>query len=116
MQLKNVQFLLLFFISSILLGQEIPPILKFQPENYPSENQNWAITQNKNKSIFVANNAGLLEYNGARWALNPSRNNTIIRSLLAEGDKIYSGAYMEFEINGIISFWFWFKLYNIFLR
>lgn len=96
MSFKKNLFLLFFFIFGILLGQEIPPILKFQPEDYRSENQNWAITQNKNKTIFVANNEGLLEYNGARWTLNPSSNNTVIRSLLADDDKIYSGAYMEF--------------------
>ncbi len=96
MSFKKNLFLLFFFISGFLIGQEIPPILKFQPEDYRAENQNWAITQNKNKTIFVANNEGLLEYNGARWTLNPSSNNTVIRSLLADEDKIYSGSYMEF--------------------
>ena len=96
MSFKKNLFLLFFFISGVFLGQEIPPILKFQPEDYRSENQNWAITQNKNKTIFVANNEGLLEYNGARWTLNPSSNNTVIRSLLSDEDKIYSGSYMEF--------------------
>ncbi|WP_026775685.1 LuxR C-terminal-related transcriptional regulator [Polaribacter sp. Hel_I_88] len=96
MSFKKNLFLLFFFISGIFIGQEIPPILKFQPEDYRSENQNWAITQNKNKTIFVANNEGLLEFNGARWTLNPSSNSTVIRSLFADEDKIYSGAYMEF--------------------
>ena len=96
MSFKKNLFLLFFFISGFLIGQEIPPILKFQPEDYRAENQNWAITQNKNKTIFVANNEGLLEYNGARWTLNPSSNNTVIRSLLSDEDKIYSGSYMEF--------------------
>ena len=80
----------------VVFGQEIPPILKFQPQDYQSENQNWAITQNQNKFIYVANNKGLLEYNGAEWKLYPSPNNTIIRSLLSVEDRIYSGAYMEF--------------------
>ncbi|QTD38657.1 LuxR family transcriptional regulator [Polaribacter batillariae] len=94
--MKKLFFLFILSFSSILFGQEIPPILKFLPEDYHSENQNWAITQNKDKFIYVANNEGLLEYNGARWKLYPSPNNTIIRSLLSENHKIYSGAYMEF--------------------
>jgi len=92
-KLKCIVFLLL---SMVVFGQEIPPILKFQPQDYQSENQNWAITQNQNKFIYVANNKGLLEYNGAEWKLYPSPNNTIIRSLLSVEDRIYSGAYMEF--------------------
>ncbi|WP_088324366.1 helix-turn-helix and ligand-binding sensor domain-containing protein [Polaribacter tangerinus] len=89
-------FFFLCCVSSVLLSQEIPPIIKFQPEDYHSENQNWAVTQSNDKFIFVANNEGLLEYNGADWKLYPSPNNTIIRSLLSDDKRIYSGAYMEF--------------------
>ncbi|PQJ80533.1 helix-turn-helix and ligand-binding sensor domain-containing protein [Polaribacter porphyrae] len=93
----RIFYLFIFLsISSNFFGQEIPPILKFTPEDYHSENQNWAITQNKDKFIYVANNAGLLEYNGAEWTIYNSPNNTIIRSLLADNNRIYSGAYMEF--------------------
>ncbi|WP_299670349.1 LuxR C-terminal-related transcriptional regulator [uncultured Polaribacter sp.] len=95
-RLKIIIFLLFFLISSIVIGQEIPPILKFQPENYNAENQNWAITQHKDKFIFVANNEGLLEFNGGKWKLYNSPNNTVIRSLLSDKERIYSGAYMDF--------------------
>ncbi len=89
--------LFLFLILPLtLFGQEIPPILKFPPSTYKAENQNWSVTQNNDKFIFVANNEGLLEYNGAQWTVYPSPNNTIIRSILAVNGKVYSGSYMEF--------------------
>lgn len=94
--MKVSQLLILLCLSLTLYCQETPPIVKFSPSDYKAENQNWAITQNNKGYIFVANNEGLLEYNGADWKLYPSPNNTISRSLLAEKDRIYSGAFMEF--------------------
>jgi len=85
-----------FFWSLYLFGQEIPPIEIFSPETYGAENQNWSISQANNKYIYVANNKGLLEYNGAKWQLYNSPNETIIRSVNVIDDKIYTGSYREF--------------------
>ena len=74
----------------------MPPIASYSSEDYKAENQNWAIAQGKNKFIYVANNKGLLEFNGATWRLYPSPNETIIRSLAVVGNRIYTGSYMEF--------------------
>jgi DNA-binding CsgD family transcriptional regulator len=79
-----------------LTAQELPPIQNFTPEEYRAENQNWAISQSAENYIYIANNSGLLEYNGAKWKLYNSPNNTIIRSVKVIGDKIYTGCYMEF--------------------
>ncbi|MEJ6792935.1 MAG: LuxR family transcriptional regulator, partial [Lacinutrix sp.] len=79
-----------------LLAQEVPPINIFSPQQYNGENQNWSISQSKDKTIYVANNAGLLEYNGANWRRYNSPNETILRSVKVVGDKIYTGCYMEF--------------------
>ena len=94
--MKGLQLLLSILFPLTFFCQETPPILKFSPNTYMAENQNWAISQNNDKFIFVANNEGLLEYNGATWKLYPSPNNTILRSVKAVDDKIYTGAYMEF--------------------
>jgi len=80
----------------VLNAQEIPPINNFTPQHYNGENQNWAISQAQDKTIYVANNAGLLEYNGAKWTRYNSPNETILRSLKVVTDKIYTGSYMEF--------------------
>lgn len=87
---------ILGFITMVVNSQEVPPITNFKATTYQAENQNWEIGQDRNGFIYFANNNGLLEYNGASWHLNPSPNNTIIRSVFTTGDTIYSGAYMEF--------------------
>ncbi len=89
-------YLLLLFISNSLLAQELPPIQKFTPTDYDGENQNWMISQAPNKFIYVGNNEGLLEYNGAKWIMYPSPNNTIIRAVNVVENRIYTGCYMEF--------------------
>lgn len=78
------------------ISQEIPPIQNFSPSDYHAESQNWDLDQGDDKVIYVANNRGLLEYNGAKWTLYPSPNESIIRSLKIVGDRIYTGCYMEF--------------------
>lgn len=77
-------------------AQKLPPIENFTPIEYGSENQNWGVDQSKEKSIYVANNGGLLEFNGAIWKLYGSPNGSIIRSVKAIGNGVYTGCYMEF--------------------
>jgi len=79
-----------------LHAQTLPPITAYTPEDYNADNQNWQICQSEDKYIYVANNRGLLEFNGSEWNLYPSPNNTIIRCVRAVGDRIYTGCYMEF--------------------
>ncbi len=54
------------------------------------------ISQSDENYIYAANNKGLLEFNGARWTLYPSPNETIFRSVNAIKDRIYTGCYMDF--------------------
>jgi len=80
----------------MLNAQELPPIENFSPIDYNAGNQNWAISQTNNKYIYIANNSGLLEFNGAKWNLYPSPNSTILRSVKVIDNLIYTGCYMEF--------------------
>ena len=77
-------------------AQDLPPIQIYIPQDYGAQRQNWAITQSSDKHIFVANNKGLLEYNGAKWQLYPSPNQTILRAVAVKNEKVYTGCYMEF--------------------
>ncbi len=63
---------------------------------YGAENQNWDISQGEDNYIYVANNVGLLEYNGAKWKLYTSPNGSVIRAVNVINSKIYTGGYMEF--------------------
>jgi AraC family transcriptional regulator, chitin signaling transcriptional activator len=86
----------IFFISLKLVAQERPPIEIFSPKTNGAENQNWSISQSKDENIYVANNKGLLEFNGAFWKLYPSPNETIMRSVKVIDNLIYTGCYREF--------------------
>lgn len=86
----------LFLKGFVTRSQEIPPIQSFFPKDYNGETQNWGITQTENKFIYVANNKGLLEYNGATWELYTAPKNAIIRSVHAVNKRIYTGSYMNF--------------------
>ncbi len=93
----NLRLLLVAIFSYwSIFSQETPPILRFSPNDYSAENQNWDIGQDDNKFIYAANNEGLLEYNGSEWTLYPSPNSTIIRSVEVVGRRIYTGSYMQF--------------------
>ena len=95
--MKKILILFNFLlVTTIVLSQEIPPINVFSTEDYGAENQNWSITQGDDKYIYVANNEGLLEYNGASWNLYPTPNKTIMRSVQFFNTKVYSGSYMDF--------------------
>jgi len=74
----------------------MPPVQVFTPQNYGAEDQNWAITQSQNDFIYIANNKGLLEYNGASWKLYDSPGDDILRSIHVVNDMIYTGGYMDF--------------------
>ena len=90
---------LVFFIGLTFLqnfAQELPPVEIYLPKQYGAENQNWSISQSKEKYIYIANNKGLLEFNGAKWQLYPSPNQTIMRSVNVVNNRIYTGCYMEF--------------------
>ena len=85
-----------FFCALVIEAQEIPPIEIYSPKDYGAENQNWSIAQSKDNYIYVANNKGLLEFNGAKWQLYPSPNETIIRSVNVFDDYIYTGCSKDF--------------------
>ena len=53
----------------------------FAPQDYEQYPQNWAVTQDHRGLIYVANNDGILEYDGASWRLISTLTNTFVRAL-----------------------------------
>lgn len=94
--LRFIGLAIMLFIGSYSYGQDLPPIINYSPSVYKAGNQNWMISQDKNQFVYFANNDGLLEFNGSKWSLYNSPNETIIRSVKVIGDKIFTGCYMEF--------------------
>lgn len=90
---------LLFLFCFILFegySQELPPIQNYATITSGAGNQNWSITQTKDKYIYAANNNGLLKFNGASWRLYATPNGSTLRSVKAVNNRVYSGCYMEF--------------------
>lgn len=85
-----------FLLFRLVLGQEVPPVKDFPPRDYSADNQNWSISQDDLGFVYIANNAGLLTYDGAEWKLYPTPNSSVMRSVKAIGERIYVGFYMEF--------------------
>ncbi len=94
--MRIIILLLSFFLSLPCLAQGLPPIQNFSPVDYKAENQNWAISQDSEKIIYIANSKGLLQYNGAQWTLYQTPNESVMRSVKVIGERIYTGSYMEF--------------------
>ncbi|WP_299124872.1 triple tyrosine motif-containing protein [uncultured Winogradskyella sp.] len=92
---RNLLFTL-FLVATSSFSQEIPPIQVFTPRDYNADDQNWSISQDENDIIYVANNKGLLEYNGEKWNLYTTPNKTILRSVEVIDGIIYTGNYMDF--------------------
>lgn len=87
---------LLLFCCSTNAQQLLPPIQNYQLLDYKGGSKNWDLSVNENGELFVANNKGLLHFNGEEWTLNKLPNNTIIRSVESIGDRVYTGSYEEF--------------------
>ena len=74
-----------------------PFVRRYTPKEYGAPEQNWAIVQDDRGVIYVGNNVGVLEYDGASWRLIRMPNKTVARSLAKDGQgRIYVGAVGEF--------------------
>ncbi len=96
MKLHTTLIYTLLFISPTLIAQAIPPITDYTTTDYGADNQNWDTTQSNEGIIYIANNKGLISYNGEQWTVNTSSNQTILRSVHSFGGVIYTGAHMDF--------------------
>lgn len=100
-------FLLFFFSPMALIGQNtiaFPEVTNFTKQNYQAGLQNWDFKQGNDGKIYVANNEGLLVYDGTFWSLYPLPNKTIVRSIEIDksNGRIYVGGQDElgyFEAN-----------------
>ena len=83
-------------------GQSVPYergrpyfVERFTPEEYGAHAQNWAIVQDARDVIYVANRAGLLEYDGTTWR-NLYFPGQFARSLAADSSgRVYVGGVGE---------------------
>ncbi|MFB9107394.1 helix-turn-helix and ligand-binding sensor domain-containing protein [Flavobacterium gyeonganense] len=92
-----LKLLFFFFITAQIQSQELLPFVEnYTKSNYQGDNQIWNVVQGKDNAMYFANNHYLLRYDGVIWEKYTLPNKTIIRSIMIEGDRIYSGSYKEF--------------------
>ena len=91
-------YLLLFIYNSF--GQwelNNSKVSIFTKAEYSAGTQNWDIERDNMGRLFIANNEGVLIYNGVKWELHPVPNKTIVRSIALSNDgRLYVGAQDEF--------------------
>ncbi|HSC52063.1 MAG TPA: triple tyrosine motif-containing protein [Phnomibacter sp.] len=74
----------------------LPEIINYGSLDYNGGTQNWRIAQDERGIIYVANNKGLLSYDGSRWKKYKLPNETIVRSVaVGEDGNIYVGGQSE---------------------
>ncbi len=87
---------LLLFPYAGLSQEGLPFIYNFTSDNYAAGIQNWDITQGSDGRMYLANNFGLLVYNGKSWQLINSADGTKLRSVLAQDNRVYAGYQKNF--------------------
>lgn len=110
--------LLLFYVPA--KSQELLPFVEsFTKSDYNGDNQVWNVVQGNDNAMYFANNHYFLRYNGVKWERYALPNKTIIRSVYADGDKIYCGSYKEFgywkRVNGKMEYYSLSANKNLFL-
>ncbi|MBK9151052.1 MAG: hypothetical protein IPM26_08620 [Saprospiraceae bacterium] len=104
-----IKFYTLYYIiivnvhTSVLIAQQkfdygYPEIISYTRNQYSGGTQNWSITSGKFNTLLVANNDGLLIFDGHRWEKYYLPNRTIVRSVAYDRskDRIYAGGQDEF--------------------
>ena len=87
-------YLPLFGLCQNTIG--FPDVINYSRHSYNGGLQNWDIKQDKNGIIYIANNEGLLSFDGIYWNLYPLPNRTIVRSVeIGEDNRIYVGGQDE---------------------
>jgi hypothetical protein len=74
----------------------LPFISNYDAEAYKSGIQNWDITQNIDGMLYVANNLGLLEFDGNNWNRYPIGGTKVRSIFIDENDRIYVGSQADF--------------------
>lgn len=82
--------------GAVWAGVPSPRVRTFTPDTYNGGVQNWNVAQDEAGLIYVANSAGVLRYDGVRWATLLLPGNPTVRTVASAKDRVYAGGYGEF--------------------
>lgn len=74
----------------------MPIISYYNSFTYHYGMQNWCCTQDDRGIMYFANNNGVLSFDGYSWRTIALPSKGLVRSILADGDRIYVGSYTDF--------------------
>ena len=107
----------LFFVALLAFGKvnaqntiALPDIVNYSKQAYNAGPANWGICQDKKGIIYVANDEGLLTFDGSFWKRYSIPSSATIRSLaLAQDGRLYIGSsgeigYFEPDNNGLLRY------------
>jgi ligand-binding sensor domain-containing protein len=92
---------LIILFTSVLIGQRSsvnnPFIVNYTKHMYEAGTENWDVACDAHGRIFIANNEGLLSYNGYEWSVSHLPNKTIVRSVEIDtsNQRLYVGGQDE---------------------
>lgn len=104
--MNNYTFWYNNFLLSLLLLVIFTPVraenslvINISKDTYQAESKNWDIDQDEKGILYIANNEGLLQFDGVSWILNHLPQSTIVRSVLvASHDSIFTGSFEDFGV------------------
>lgn len=77
-------------------AQGAPFSINYSKNDYRGGTQNWDIRQDSSGMLYVANNNGLMTFDGNYWDITPVANKTILRSIACgKTGKVWAGAQGE---------------------
>ncbi len=77
----------------------IPQIIHYSRQDFNSDPQFWAVTEDKNGVLYFGNNDGALIFDGERWHKIRLPNNSSIRCLTTDNiGNVYAGGFNEFGL------------------
>lgn len=98
---SRISVILVFVVGLFVvfegLAFGVPDICNYSPQRYGAGMQNSDVLQDRRGVYYMANNYGLLEFDGQSWRLNHISNGTKVRSLaLGLDGKVFVGAQDQF--------------------
>lgn len=86
------------FVCQVSVSQDIGryPVVNYSHREYSGHSQSWSIVQDKKGLIYIANNVGVIEFDGSDWR-HISINGALPRCLDIDGNgRVWVGAQDEF--------------------
>lgn len=96
--MKRTSLILFLFLTIQISWASHPSVVNYSKEDYHGGAQNWAFARVEGGCLYVANNSGLLEYDGYEWNLYQLPNRRSVRSVYCDPDdgRVYVGGSNEF--------------------